>query len=63
MDVKKSFLNNDFVEVYMQPPPGFKLPPHKVCRLHRALYGLMELGLPNSVLWLPNKTLSPVLMT
>lgn len=28
--------------MYMQPPPGYDHPPHKVCRLRRALYGLKQ---------------------
>jgi hypothetical protein len=43
MDVKNVFLNGDLGEkVYMQPPPGYDHPPHKVCRLRQALYGLKQ---------------------
>jgi hypothetical protein len=34
MDVKNAFLNGDLSKkVYMQPPPCYDHPPHKVCRL------------------------------
>jgi hypothetical protein len=43
MDVKNVFLNGDLnEEVFMQPPPGYTHPPHKVCRLRQALYGLKQ---------------------
>jgi len=45
MDVKNVFLNGDLTkEVYMQPPPGVVAPPGYVCRLHRALFGLLVLN-------------------
>ncbi|XP_028118492.1 uncharacterized protein LOC114316033 [Camellia sinensis] len=43
MDVKNALLNGDLLEeVYMQPLPGSTYPPHKVCKLQRALYGLKK---------------------
>lgn len=43
MDVKNAFLNGDLhEEVYMKPPPRYRHPPDKVCRLRRALYGLKQ---------------------
>jgi hypothetical protein len=43
MDVKNTFINGDLSEeVYMQPPPRYNHPPHKVCQLRRALYGLKQ---------------------
>jgi hypothetical protein len=43
MDVKNAFLNGDLSEeVYMQPPPRYNHPPHKVCRLCGASYGLKQ---------------------
>jgi hypothetical protein len=41
MDVKNAFLNGDLIkEIYIQPPPGYEHPSHKVYMLRRALYGL-----------------------
>ncbi|KAL0533200.1 hypothetical protein IC582_030415 [Cucumis melo] len=41
MDVKNAFLNGTLSEeVYMKPPSGTSSPPHKVCLLRHALYGL-----------------------
>ncbi|KAA0060717.1 Retrovirus-related Pol polyprotein from transposon TNT 1-94 [Cucumis melo var. makuwa] len=43
MDVKNAFLNETLSEeVYMKPPYGTSPSPHKVCLLHRALYGLKQ---------------------
>ncbi|KAL0546854.1 hypothetical protein IC582_016772 [Cucumis melo] len=43
MDVKNVFLNGTLSkEVYMKPPPNTSPPPHKVCLLHRALYGMKQ---------------------
>ena len=39
LDVKNAFLHGDLhEEVYMQPPPGVKVPDGYVCRLRRALW-------------------------
>ena len=43
MDVKNTFLNGDLnEEVYMDAPPGMKIPKNKVLRLRKALYGLKQ---------------------
>jgi hypothetical protein len=40
---EKSLLNGDLSkEVYIQPPPGYDHPPHKVCQLCWALYDLKQ---------------------
>ncbi|KAF5932858.1 hypothetical protein HYC85_029029 [Camellia sinensis] len=43
MDVKNAFLNGDLTEeVYMKPLLGSSVSSIKVCKLHRALYGLKQ---------------------
>jgi hypothetical protein len=45
MDMKSAFLNGDMQEeVYMYQPQGFQVlgQEHVVCRLKKALYGLMQ---------------------
>lgn len=41
MEVTNAFRNDLLTkEIYMISPPDLPHPPHFVCRLHRALYGL-----------------------
>lgn len=45
MDVKAAFLNGHLQEeLYIDRPEGFisKVDKHKVCKLHRSIYGLMQ---------------------
>ncbi|MCO5594082.1 hypothetical protein L7F22_048103 [Adiantum nelumboides] len=44
-DVKSAFLNGDLDEVYVEQPPGFKVPSKEdwVYQLRKALYGLKQL--------------------
>lgn len=43
MNVKNVFLNGVLTKkVYMQPPHRYDYPPHKVCHLRQALYGLKQ---------------------
>ena len=45
MDAKAAFLNSDLdEEVYMRQPKAFVVPgeEHKVCKLVKSLYGLMQ---------------------
>lgn len=43
MDVVTAFLNGELKEeVYLKPPPGWKLPKDTVWRLQKALYGLKQ---------------------
>ncbi|XP_028086704.1 uncharacterized protein LOC114287521 [Camellia sinensis] len=43
MDVKNAFLNGDLTKkIYMQPPLGSSILSTKVCKLHRAFYGLKQ---------------------
>jgi hypothetical protein len=43
MDVKVAYLNADLKEdLYMQPPPGFKVPKGYVLRLKKGVYGTRQ---------------------
>jgi hypothetical protein len=43
MDVKAAYLNADLKEdLYMQPPPGFKVPKGYILRLKKGMYGTRQ---------------------